>query len=107
MVSARHEGPTRSATLPAFTNGFLIRCALLVVRETRLAPKMSITFGAGDSDGGEDARGARHTIATRLVTHVRNFSRTFFVTCFTHVLLRHRFPYIHESVTVSIDIVLE
>ena len=64
MVSARHEGPTPSAISPAFTNGFLIRGALLVVRETCLDPEMSITFGAGDSDGGECARGARHTIAT-------------------------------------------
>ena len=45
-------------------------------RETLLGPEMSITLGAGDSDGGEGARMARHTIATRLVTPVRYVSKT-------------------------------
>ena len=57
MVSACHDDPTRSATSSAFINGFLIRGMLFVVRETRLAPKMSIRFGSGNSDSGEDARG--------------------------------------------------
>jgi len=57
MDSARHEENTRSAISPAFTNGYVIRGALFVVRETRLVPEISITFGAGDSDGGEGARG--------------------------------------------------
>jgi len=83
MVSARHEGPTRSAISPASINGILIRRTLFVVRETRLDPKISITFGAGNSDSGEGARGARHTIATRLVTHVRNVSPVPFLACFT------------------------
>ena len=43
MVSARHEDPTRSATSPALTNGFLIRGNKLIFRETRLAPKMFVT----------------------------------------------------------------
>ena len=73
MVSAHHEGPTRSATSPAFTNGFLIRGAMLV-HEIRLVPEMSVTFGARDTDGGEDVLGARHTVATRLVTLLRNVS---------------------------------
>ena len=50
MVSAHHEYPTRS-TSPTFTNGFLIRSALFVFRETRLAPEMSIALCAGHSDG--------------------------------------------------------
>jgi len=78
-----------------------------VVRETRLAPKMSITFGAENSDSEEGARGARHTIDTRLVTHVRNVSPSLFVTCFTYVLLRHGARYIHDHVIVSFDIVTE
>ena len=52
MVSARHEGPTRSATSSAFTNGFLIQSTLFVVRETRLVPKMSVTFGGWNSESG-------------------------------------------------------
>ena len=47
-----------------------------MVRERRLAPKMSVTFGAGNSDIEEGAQRARNTIATRLVTHVRNLSHT-------------------------------
>ena len=39
-----------------------------VVRKTRLAPKIPITIGAGDSDGGEGERGPSHTITTFLVT---------------------------------------
>jgi len=41
-----------------------------VVRETRLAPKMSVTFGPGDSDGREGAQKPSHTIATILVADV-------------------------------------
>ena len=107
MVSARHEGPTRIATLPAFTKGSLIRCALLVVSQTRLAPDLSITSRAGDFDGGEGKRGARHIIATRFVTHVCNVSPTPFVTCITYVLLHHRARYIHDHVIVSFDIIVE
>ena len=106
-VSARQEGPTRSATSPAFTNGFLIRGALLVIRETRLAPKMTITFGPGDSDGEEGARGTGHTIATRLVTHVCNVSSTPVVTCFTHVPSRHDTRQVYDHMIVSFDIIVE
>jgi hypothetical protein len=107
MVSARHDVPTRSAKSPAFTNGFLIRGALLVVCETRLASEMSITFGAGDSAVGEGARGARHTIAIRLVTHVRNVSTTPFVTCFTHVPSSHGSLQFYDHMIVSFDIIVE
>ena len=55
MVYARLEFPTRSAKSHAFTIGILIRGSLLVVGETSLAPEMSISFGAGNYDGGEDA----------------------------------------------------
>jgi len=33
MVSARHEGPTRSAISPAFTHGFLIRSTLCFAQQ--------------------------------------------------------------------------
>jgi len=68
---------------------------------------MTITFEAGNSDNVEGARGIRHTIATRLVTHVHNVSPTPFVTCFTYVLLRHRARYIHDHVIVLINIIVE
>jgi hypothetical protein len=85
MVSARHEGPTLSEISPAFKNGLLIRRAPLLVQEIRLVPEMSITIDTGDSDGEEGARGARDTVATRLVTHESNVSPTPNLTCFTHV----------------------
>ena len=47
MVSARHEGPTLSTISPTFTVGFLIRVTLFVVRETRVAPEMSVTLCTG------------------------------------------------------------
>jgi len=49
---ASRERSTGRATSLALTNEFIIRGVLLVFRETRLAPKMSITLGAGNSDGG-------------------------------------------------------
>ena len=68
MVSARHEYSTLSATSPAFTNGFHLRGILLVVRETCLVLKMSVTLGAGNSNFGEGGLRACNKIATRLVT---------------------------------------
>jgi len=49
LVASLERSTGRTASL-ALTNGFLIRGTVLV-RETRLAPEMSVTFGAGDSDG--------------------------------------------------------
>jgi hypothetical protein len=105
MASLQYS--TGRAASFALTNGFLIRCALFVVRETRLAPKMSIAFGAGDSDGGEGARRPSQTITAGLVTAVCGFTRARFVTLFTHKPLRHRARYIHDHVIVSFDIVIE
>ena len=107
MVSASHEGPTRSAISSALTHGFLLRRKLFVVREAFLAPKISFTFGAGNSDIVEGARGTRHTITTCLFTHVRNVSHSPFVAYFKYVLLRHRARYIHDHVIVLIDIIVE
>jgi hypothetical protein len=50
LVASLERSTGRAASL-ALTNGFLIRGTVLVVRETRLAAGMSVTFGAGDSDG--------------------------------------------------------
>ena len=105
IVSLQYS--TCRAVSLALTNGFLIRCALFVVHETRLAPKIYITFGAGDFDGGEGARRPSHKITTCLVTAVCGFTRARFVTRFTHKPLRHRVGYIYDHVIVSFDIVIE
>ena len=78
-----------------------------MVRETRLAPEMSITLGAANSDGGEGARKARHTIATYLLTAVGGITRARIVTRITCVLLRHSARYIHDHVIVLFDIIVE
>ena len=72
----------RAASLP-LGNGILNRGTLLVVRKKLLAPKMSIIFSAGYSDGGEGARRPSHTITTCLVTAMCGVSSARFVTCFT------------------------
>ena len=78
-----------------------------MVRETRLAPKMSITFGAGYSDGGEGARRPSHTIATLLVEDVCGITYAHFVKRFTHKSLRHLARYCYDQVMVSLDIILQ
>ena len=80
MLHASYEHSTVRAASLALTNGFLIRGPLLVVRETRLAPNMSITFVAGNYDGGEDARSSSHSITTCLVTAMCCVSSACFVT---------------------------
>ena len=47
IVPARHEGPTLGTISPMFTDGCLIRGTPFVVRETRVAPEMSITLCTG------------------------------------------------------------
>ena len=70
VLIATLEHSTGPAASLALTNGFVFRGDLVVVLETRLAPKMSITLGAGDSDGGECERRPNHIIATRLFSDV-------------------------------------
>ena len=89
MFIASLEHPTGRVVSLAPINGFFIPGALLVVREIRLAPEMSITFSAGDSDIGEGARTPSHTIATRLVSDVFGITCARFVTRFIHKI-RHR-----------------
>ena len=57
---ASHDRSTGHATNLALPNGFLIRGALLVFRETHLFPNKFIIFGAGNSDGSEGARRPSH-----------------------------------------------
>jgi hypothetical protein len=96
FVSLEHS--TGRAAFLALTNRFLIRGALLTVREARLAPKMSVTFGAGYFNCGKGAQRPSHTIAAGLVTTVCDFTCARFVTCFTHKPFRRRARYIHDHV---------
>jgi hypothetical protein len=82
LIASLQISTDRAASL-ALTNGFLIRCVLLVVRETRLATKIPNTIGAGDSESGECARRSSRTIAARLVTDVCGITCARFVTRFT------------------------
>jgi len=81
LIACRELSTCRTASL-AFTNGFLLRSAAFVVRETRAASKMSVTVGAGDSEGGESSRRHSHTIATRLVAFVCDVLSHSNFTCF-------------------------
>jgi len=107
MVSARQKGPTGSATSPAFTNGFINRGALLVVNETRLDPDCLLHTAQAILTADKAYGGARHTIATRLVTQVPNVSPTPIVTCFTHVPSRHDTRQVYDHMIVSFDIIVE
>ena len=107
MRYATHYSSTGPARSLALANIFLIRRDLFVVRETLLAPEMSITLGAGNSDIGEGARGAHYTIATYMVTAVGGLTRAQFVTCIKYVLLPHRARYIHDHVIVLFEIIVE
>jgi len=106
LIASLEHSTGRTVSL-ALTNGFLIRCVLLVVRETLLAPKISITFGAGISNGGEVKRRPSHTMATHLFADVCVIPCVWFVTRFTNKRLRHRARSIHDQVMVSFDIFLE
>ena len=86
---------------------YLIQGRLLYVRETHLAPKMSITFGSLDSDVGKGARRPSLTNTTFLVTAVWVFTCPGFIIRFTHKPLRHPARYIHDHVIVSFDIIIE
>ena len=79
MLIASLEHSTGRAASLALTNEFLIRGAMLMVRETRLVPEMSITFGAGDSDGRNCILWDRHTITAGMVTAVCSFSSARFL----------------------------
>jgi hypothetical protein len=104
MLYASHERSKCREASFALKNGFLILGGLLMVRETRLAPNVSITFGAGDSDG-EGARRPRQSLHVRSQRCVASLAHD--VTRFTHVLLRHGTRHIHDDVIVSFDIIVE
>jgi hypothetical protein len=83
MVSSLHEGPTLSTISPTFTDGFLIRGTLFVVREARVAPEISIILGTGYSHASVITWRNRHAVATCLNTVVGGGTRARFFTCIT------------------------
>jgi len=105
IIPSLEHSKSRAASL-SFTNGFFLYGSLLVFRVSRLVPKMSVTFGAGDSDVGERARTISPTVLTRLVANVCDITCTRFVTRFAHNLLRHSTRYIHDHMMVSFDIII-
>ena len=68
---------------------------------------MSLTFGVGVSDGSEDAREPRHTIATGMVTGVFGVSSARCVTSFIYVLLCHGTRQVCDHMIMSFDIIIE
>ena len=106
VIIASLQHSTGCAASLSFTNVFFLCGALLVFSGTCLAPKISVTNGAGDSDVGEGARWPSHTVATRLVADVCDITCTRLVTRFTHKLFRHRARHIHDHVIVPFDIII-
>ena len=107
LLLACLEHPECRKSSVAFTNGFFLRGNLIVVRETRLDPIMSVTIGTGYSDGVGIDRSPSLTFATRLVADVCDVTCARFATSFTHRPLRHRARYIHDHKIVSFDIIIE
>jgi len=107
MLLASLQHSTCPAAFLAPTNGFLIRVVRLVVCETSLVPEISITFGAGDSDCREGARGARHTGTTGLGTAVCGINYARFVKCFTYVPLHHGIRQLCDHMIMSFDIIMQ
>jgi hypothetical protein len=78
-----------------------------MIRETSVAPEMSITLCARYSETCVNTWRARHAIATRLLKAVGGITRARFFTCITYILFRHRARYIHDHVIVLFDIIVE
>ena len=78
-----------------------------MVRETRLAPEMSITLCTGHSDRVLDAGWDSNAIATPLLKAVGGKTRARIFTCITYIFFRHRARYIHDHVLVLFDIIVE
>ena len=67
---------------------------------------MSVAVVAEDSDLRERARRTGRAIATRLVTDVRDVTRTRLITTFTHILLGHGSRKFDNHVIMEFDIVV-
>ena len=76
---------------------------MLVVCETRGVAKMPVAVVAGDSDLRERARRTGRGIAKRLVTDLRDVTRTCLITTFTHILLGHGTRKVDNHVIMAFD----
>ena len=107
VLFARHEPSARLATPLTFAHRFPIRCAQLVVSETRGVSNVPMAGVAGDSNLSECARRTDHAIATRLVADVRVVAFTRLAAIFTHVLFRHGTGKIRYDVIILFDLVVK
>ena len=78
-----------------------------MIRETRMAPEMSITLCTRYSHASVNFWGDRHAIATRQITAVGGSSRARILKCIIYEPLSHRARYIHDHAIVLFDIILE
>jgi len=107
VIAARHDPSARRATSLSFAHGKILLGALFVVSETRVASKMSVAFGTGDSNFGERARRAGHAIATSLVIGVRDVTCTRLSAPFTHVVSGHGTGKVSDHVIMSFNIIVK
>jgi len=105
VLFSRHELSTSLATPLTFTHRFPIRCAQLVVRETRGVSKVPMAVVAWDSNLRECARRTDHAIATCLVADVCDVAFTRLAASFTHVLFDHGTGKFRYEVIMSSDLV--
>jgi len=77
-----------------------------MVRETRLAPEMSINSAQGILTA-KKAHGGLAIQSVHVWSQLCGVGSARFVTCFTHVRFRHGTRYIHDHVIVSFDIIVD
>jgi len=107
VLFSRH-GPSASLATPfTLAHRFPIRCARLVVRETRGVSEVSMAVVAGGSNLREYARWTDHAIATRLVTDVRDVAFTHLAASFIHVLFRHGTVKVRYDVIMLFDLIIK
>ena len=107
VLLARHEQSARVATPLTFANRFHIRCAQLVVCQTRGVSKVPMVVVAGDWNLRECARWTDHAIATLLVADVGVVAFTSLAASFTSVLFRHGTVKIRYDVIMSFDLLVK
>ena len=78
-----------------------------MVRETRVAFEMPVTFGARVAKLRERAQRASHAVATRLVAGVRDVTCTRFVARFTDVPSSRGSNKFSDHVIMSFDIIIK
>jgi len=107
VLFVRHEPSARLVTPLTFAHRFPIRCASLVVRETRGVSKVPMAVFARYWNLRECARRTDHAIATRLVADDGDVARTSLVAPFTHVLFGHGNGKFSDHVIMSFDIIVK